>query len=162
MENFFDVLMKSLIIGSKNCECFKEFWLNILIEIYHFLVPRYTYNETARIPVLTPVYEDTILVKLWTYNMFSPDELLAQGFISFSELRNAPLKPTWFNFYGWNRDEVGDIDAITKLGESLEPNYFLGRILISGRVDRLDSPEDMQPARMVNCRTAEEPVQVCN
>ena len=48
--------------------------------------------------------------------MLGPDELLAQGFISFAELRNAPLKPTWFNFYGWNKEEVGDIDYITRTG----------------------------------------------
>ena len=123
-------------------------------------VVQYTFNETARIPVMTPVYEDTILVKLWSYTMFGPDELLAQGFISFSEIRNAPLQPRWFNFYGWNTEEVGSIDTITATGENIEPNFYTGRLLISARVDRLANPEEMQSGGIVNCRVAEEPVQV--
>ena len=36
-----------------------------------------------------------MLLKLWNWNRMSPDQLLAQGFLSFSELRNRPLLPRW-------------------------------------------------------------------
>lgn len=35
------------------------------------------FNECFRIPVMTPVPEDTILIKVWDWNFMSADELLA-------------------------------------------------------------------------------------
>jgi hypothetical protein len=108
----------------------------------------FAYNETARIPVMTPVFEDTVLLKLWNWNRMSPDQLLAQGFLSFSELRNRPLLPRWFNFYGWNQDEV-DLTEIAAVGEMIPANCYLGRVLVSARIEKLSNPADLQPARMI-------------
>ena len=46
------------------------------------------------------------VVKLWNYFSFSADDLFAQGMLSFSELRNRPMLPRWFNFYGYNPEEL--------------------------------------------------------
>jgi len=121
-------------------------------------VTEHTYNMIARIPVMTPVYEDTILVKLWSSNFFSPDELLAQGTFSFSELRNNSLPPRWFNLYGWDLAEVGDITTIAQAGETVKENFFKGRMLMDASVARVADGEDMLPAKMLgNSRQAEEP-----
>jgi len=87
----------------------------------------------------------------------SPDELLAQGLISFSELRNNALSPQWFNLYGWDLTEVPDLVNITASGERLKPNKFKGRFLISGRVDKVDEDGELQPAAIVAAPRVEEP-----
>lgn len=120
-------------------------------------VKQYTFNETAQIPVITPLYEDTIIVKLWHSNWFSSDELMAQGLMSFSELRNTSLAPRWFNLYGWNPDEIPDVTAIAAKGVEPEPNFFKGRLLISGRVEVLDEGDELQAARSVAARAIVEP-----
>eukprot|EP00397_Hematodinium_sp_SG-2012_P002251 GEMP01002257.1.p1 GENE.GEMP01002257.1~~GEMP01002257.1.p1 ORF type:complete len:1429 (+),score=308.39 GEMP01002257.1:138-4424(+) len=122
-------------------------------------VTQHTFNETIRLPVMTPVFEDTIVLKLWNFNALSPDDLLAQGLLSFSELRNKPMLPQWFNFYGWDPGEIIDVSEITKTGEKLEPNFYRGKLLVSARVDRLDSSDKMEDAGKCVARTSEEPPQ---
>jgi len=123
-------------------------------------VQQHTFNETILLPVVTPVFEDTIIIKLWNYFALSPDELLAQGLLSFSKLRNTPMNPQWFNFYGWNPEEIKDVSSITSTGETLEPNFYRGKLLVSARVDRLDNIEDLQDAGKFCARASEEPPQV--
>lgn len=113
----------------------------------------FTFNEEILIPVTTPVYEDTIIIKLWSSNMLSPDELLAQGLISFSELRNNALPPRWFNLYGWNTDEASQAAN----GTDPDPNYFKGRLLVSGRVDRLKPGDELQKATHAPSRPVIDP-----
>jgi len=121
-------------------------------------VEQYSFMESAKIPVMTPIYEDTILIKLWSRYVFAPDELLAQGLVSFSELRNNALPPQWFNVYGWDPEEVPDLERIAASGEQVKPNKFKGRILISGRVEKVEDEDlPLQPATKVAARTAEEP-----
>ncbi|CAJ1448425.1 unnamed protein product [Effrenium voratum] len=123
-------------------------------------VEQYTWNECARIPVQTPVYEDTILIKLWSGGSaltMTPDSLLAQGLISFSELRNNSLPARWFCLYGWDPEEVPDVKQISKSGENIKPNFFKGKLLISGRVERLGADETMMPAGITTSRSAPEP-----
>jgi hypothetical protein len=69
-------------------------------------VDQHTFNECITLPVVTPVFEDIILFKLWNWNMMAADDLLAQGMLSFSKLRNAAMHPRWFNFYGYDPLEV--------------------------------------------------------
>ncbi|CAL1157277.1 unnamed protein product [Cladocopium goreaui] len=123
-------------------------------------VEQYTWNECARIPVQTPVYEDTILIKLWSGGSaltMTPDSLLAQGLISFSELRNNSLPARWFCLYGWDPEEVPDVKQIAKSGENIKPNFFKGKLLISGRVERLGAEDTMMPAGITMSRSAPEP-----
>lgn len=120
-------------------------------------VNEYTFNSRMQIPVVTPLYEDTILIKLWTRNWLSSDELLAQGLISFTELRNVGLEPRWFSLYGWNLEEIPDLDAISASGVRVEPNYFMGRLLLSGRVERNDDDEELEPAKVGAATTIAEP-----
>jgi len=119
-------------------------------------VEQYTWNEDARIPVRTPVYEDTILIKLWHRRFMGADELLAQGLISFSELRNNALPPRWFCLYGWDPEEVPDVKQISSVGEAINPNYFKGKLLISGRVERVDQ-EELEPAGLIPAKPSAEP-----
>lgn len=57
------------------------------------------------------------------------------------------MSPKWFNFYGFKSEEVGmlgaqrsakvpDVQAITSAGEVAEENAYLGRLLISARVNK--------------------------
>jgi len=113
-----------------------------------------TFNVKMTIPVETPLYQDTIILKLWNAR-WGQHELMAKGLISFSELRNNALPPRWFNLYGWNRQEIPDLEALQ--GLDIEPNYFMGRILVSGRVNPLDDDEEMQPAKRSIANSAPEP-----
>eukprot|EP00746_Dinoflagellata_sp_MGD_P003068 gnl/MRDRNA2_/MRDRNA2_105982_c0_seq1.p1 gnl/MRDRNA2_/MRDRNA2_105982_c0~~gnl/MRDRNA2_/MRDRNA2_105982_c0_seq1.p1 ORF type:complete len:1491 (+),score=316.30 gnl/MRDRNA2_/MRDRNA2_105982_c0_seq1:92-4564(+) len=120
-------------------------------------VKQYTFNETCKLPVMTPLFEETILLKLWHWQFMAADELLAQGMLSFSELRNQPLPPRWFNLYGWDTNEIPDISVISASGEFIEENFYKGRLLISGRVERLSSPEELDGANKGMAKTADEP-----
>eukprot|EP00438_Fugacium_kawagutii_P006604 Skav212983 [mRNA] locus=scaffold423:123728:129229:- [translate_table: standard] len=73
-------------------------------------VEQYTWNECARIPVQTPVYEDTILIKLWSGGSaltMTPDSLLAQG---------------------WDPEEVPDVKQIAKSGELADVYEVCGAV----------------------------------
>ena len=70
-------------------------------------VVQHTFKECILLPAMTPLYEDIVLVKLWNKGGFlSADEIMAQGMLSFSELRNRPMLPRWFNFYGYDPNEL--------------------------------------------------------
>jgi len=121
-------------------------------------VQQYSFNAMVQIPVKTPIYEDTIIVKLWKSKYLMSDELLAQGLISFSELRNNALPPRWFNLYGWNPAEIPDVSLLVASGIEPEANYYIGRLLISGRVEPQDQDEDkLQEAKIGVVRQVEEP-----
>jgi len=113
-----------------------------------------------QIPVMTPVTEDSIIVKMWSSQGWLPDELLAQGLISFSELRNNSMAPRWFCFYGWDRNEIADVAALTKAsGETIRPNCFKGKLLMSARVEHLESVEELSTAKVDRARQAYDPSQ---
>jgi hypothetical protein len=124
---------------------------------------QYTWSERAVIPIETPVYEDTILIKLWHHGgALGSDELLAQGMISFSELRNNALPPRWYTFYGWDPDEISDVKTYVKDGESIEPNFFKGSLLIAGRVEpaQVEGSDGLPAPSMTQAKTNEEPMKV--
>eukprot|EP00931_Biecheleriopsis_adriatica_P114550 TRINITY_DN9037_c0_g1_i2.p1 TRINITY_DN9037_c0_g1~~TRINITY_DN9037_c0_g1_i2.p1 ORF type:complete len:1451 (+),score=280.29 TRINITY_DN9037_c0_g1_i2:132-4484(+) len=123
-------------------------------------VAQYTFNECLQIPVVTPVYEDTIILKLWQNNWFSPDQLMAQGLLSFSELRANALVPRWFNLYAWEDSEVDQINAMTGNSKAPDPNIYKGRLLISGYVLRLDAGQELQKAMVTPAPTIAEPQMV--
>mmetsp|Transcript_85297 Transcript_85297/g.241700 ORF Transcript_85297/g.241700 Transcript_85297/m.241700 type:complete len:1647 (-) Transcript_85297:29-4969(-) len=110
-------------------------------------VNQFTFNEAVSIPVVTPVHQDLILVKLWTRNTFSPDELIAQGKISFRELRNTAMPPRWFNLYGWNEEEISDSSIFQEASAIPKPNYFKGRMLLAGVVEPLRHGEELEKAK---------------
>jgi hypothetical protein len=120
-------------------------------------VKAYAFNETLQIPVRTPLYEDAIILKLWSAGWFTSDILLAQGVISFSELRNKSLPPRWFPLYGWNIEEVPDPSQIASTGGDLDKNFFMGSLLISGLVVPLEEGDQLQPANTHACRTIADP-----
>ncbi|CAE7620239.1 OTOF [Symbiodinium sp. CCMP2592] len=123
-------------------------------------VRQYTFNECLQIPVVTPVYEDTIILKLWSCNWFSPDELLAQGLLSFSELRSHALPPRWFNLYGWDADELAELQLSSGGDKEPEAHVFKGRLLVSGSVEPLDADEELQPQKSLPARFELEPAMV--
>lgn len=91
---------------------------------------QYTWNDCARISCQQPICEDTILVKLWHKGSpltLSSDQLLVQGLISFSELRNNSLPVRWFPLYGWDPEEAPDV------------NRFLRRARASRQITLRDS-----------------------
>jgi len=120
-------------------------------------VKAFAFNECLQIPVRTPLYEDAIILKLWSAGWFTSDILLAQGVISFSELRNKSLPPRWFPLYGWNVEEVPDSSQIAGSGGDLDKNFFMGCLLISGLVVPLEEGDQLQPANVLPCRTIADP-----
>mmetsp|Transcript_44643 Transcript_44643/g.78493 ORF Transcript_44643/g.78493 Transcript_44643/m.78493 type:complete len:1495 (+) Transcript_44643:94-4578(+) len=121
---------------------------------------QYNFRECAQIPVMTPIYEDTILIKLWSHNLLSPDELLAQGLVSFSQLRNRAMETKWFNLYGWDYAETPDLERISAKGEYIQPNVFKGRILIDGQVMKLEDEDlPLQAAQSTFASQPNEPSQ---
>lgn len=118
---------------------------------------QFTFNECLQIPVVTPVYEDTIILKLWSSNWFSPDELMAQGLFSFSELRSHPLPPRWFNLYGWAAEELAEMERSGMGEKEPEANVFKGRLLLSALVHPLENDEEFHPAKSVPTRPEMEP-----
>lgn len=130
-------------------------------------VKQYTFNETLQIPVITPVYEDTIIIKLWRApGYFWGSQLMAQGLVSFAELRNAELKPTWFNLYGWDSKEIdsslapvigSNLESILATGKPPDTNTFIGRLLLSGSVERVSDDDEVQPAKSKPARAVDEP-----
>ena len=62
------------------------------------------------VPSQTPLRVREI-ARLWSGGSaltMTPDSLLAQGLISFSELRNNSLPARWFCLYGWDPEEAGN------------------------------------------------------
>ncbi|CAD7964088.1 unnamed protein product [Amoebophrya sp. A120] len=122
-------------------------------------VTQHTFNECLTMPAMTPLFEDILLIKLWNHVSFGADELFAQGMLSFSELRNRSLLPRWFNFYGYNPDEIldSDVKEIAEQGEEVEANWYKGKLLVSARVEKLTSLEDLQSAGVSMAKGFEEP-----
>lgn len=100
-----------------------------------------TFDECFRIPVVTPLFADSIVIRVWDEKDWAADEVVLQGRLSFSLLRMHALMPKWFNFYGFSKAEVGDVGAITGAGEAAEANAYMGRLLISGRVQKVSSAQ---------------------
>ncbi|KAL8453904.1 hypothetical protein Emed_000615 [Eimeria media] len=117
----------------------------------------YAFNECFRIPVMTPVPEDTILIKVWDWNFMSADELLAVGRISFSELRSRHILPRWFNFYGFGEDEIPNFAEVFAQSGKLVPCTYMGRMLLSARAERLDKDAELLAAHSVASAPYEDP-----
>ncbi|CDJ42504.1 C2 domain-containing protein, putative [Eimeria tenella] len=117
----------------------------------------YTFNECFRIPVLTPVPEDTILVKVWDWNFMTADELLAVGRISFSELRSRHILPRWFNFYGFDVGEIPNFSEVIAQSGKLIPCTYMGRLLLSARAERLNKDAELLAAHSVAAAPYEDP-----
>nr|CEL66850.1 TPA: heat shock protein DNAJ pfj4, putative [Neospora caninum Liverpool] len=117
----------------------------------------HTFNECFRFPVVTPLPEDAILIKVWDWNFMRADELIAVGRISFSELRTRQMLPRWFNLYGFDDKEVAQATKVAGQGGRLVANCYLGRILLSARAERLTKEDDLMPAHTVAARPYETP-----
>ncbi|OEH76777.1 c2 domain-containing protein [Cyclospora cayetanensis] len=117
----------------------------------------YTFNECFRIPVMTPVTEDTILIKIWDWNFMSADELLAVGRISFSELRTRHILPRWFNFYGFDVGEIPNFSEIIAESGKITPCTYMGRLLLSARAERLSKDAELLAAHSIAAAPFEEP-----
>lgn len=55
------------------------------------------------------------------------DEIIIQGRLSFSALRNNSLAPRYFNFYNFPKSEVPSPMELFSDGDMPEANYFFGR-----------------------------------
>lgn len=114
-------------------------------------------DECFRIPVTMPVFSDSIIIRVWDKKSWSADELIVQGRLSFSLIRTHALSPKWFNFYGFQKDEVKDVTQILSQGERPEPNSYQGRILVSGRCQKVLKESDLLKPTIVKGMVQEEP-----
>ncbi|CAJ1448812.1 unnamed protein product [Effrenium voratum] len=115
------------------------------------------FDEQFRIPVTTPLFQDSIVIRVWDSAKWMRDEIIVQGRLSFSLLRMHALSPKWFNFYGFKSEEVPDVQAITSAGEIAEENAYLGRLLISARVNKVESMAALQLPAVIRGGPCEEP-----
>ncbi|GAB68029.1 ferlin [Plasmodium cynomolgi strain B] len=125
----------------------------------------YTFNECFKIPIATPILDDSIIIKIWDWNFLSNDELLAIGVLSFNQVKNESLNPTWINLYGFHKKEM-DFEKHTHqlvnsdFSLSMEGNYYLGRICISSYVERINSFENMNIAMTQSCLAFDDPLYI--
>ncbi|CAE7561007.1 FER1L6 [Symbiodinium sp. CCMP2456] len=115
------------------------------------------FDEQFRIPVTTPLFQDSIVIRIWDSSKWMGDEIIVQGRLSFSLLRMHALSPKWFNFYGFKSEEVPDVQAITSSGDIAEENAYLGRLLISARVNKVESMSALQLPAVLRGGPCEEP-----
>lgn len=79
----------------------------------------------------------------------TPDELLAYGQLSFSELRAKPVTMKWYNFYGFDKTEIPSLSVFKHDAEEAPPaNFYMGRMLISARAERVDKVENLMTAQV--------------
>lgn len=107
------------------------------------------FDECFRLPVTMPLFSDSIIIRVWDKKSWSSDEIIVQGRLSFSLIRTHALQPKWFNFYGFSTEEVPDLASIMGTGERPEPNTYQGRILVSGRAQKVLKENDLfKPAAL--------------
>ncbi|XP_053992011.1 uncharacterized protein LOC128883542 isoform X2 [Hylaeus volcanicus] len=116
----------------------------------------HSFNECFRIPVVTPVQQDAIILKLWDWNFLTADELLAYGRLSFAELRSRPVTIRWFNFYAFVGNDPSKTNTFDPDNSLLGlPNSYMGRLQLSARVERLDRVENLMPAQLISATSSE-------
>ncbi|CRH01369.1 ferlin, putative [Plasmodium relictum] len=125
----------------------------------------YTFNECFKIPISTPILEDSIVIKIWDWNFLSNDELLAIGVLSFTQIKNKSINPTWFNLYGFHKNEMNLENEMNDIiyndfSVSLEGNFYLGRICISSYVERLNNFDNLNVAITQSCLAYDEPLSI--
>lgn len=95
------------------------------------------FEEQFRLPVQTPLLADAIVIRVWSKNKWGADDIIVQGRLSFSLVRMHAMPPQWFTFYGFSSKEVPDVEQICSMGEVVEENTYLGRLLISAHVAKV-------------------------
>ncbi|SBS86577.1 ferlin, putative [Plasmodium ovale curtisi] len=125
----------------------------------------YTFNECFKIPIATPILEDSIVIKIWDWNFLSSDELLAIGVLSFNHIKNKAINPTWLNLYGFHKNEINlekeeNYKISNDFSLSLEGNAYLGRICISSYVERLNNFDNMNIAITQSCLAYDDPLYI--
>lgn len=100
-------------------------------------------DEAFRLPVTMPLFSDSIIIRVWDKKSWSSDQIIVQGRLSFSLIRTHALQPKWFNFYGFDKEEVPDVTQLHSTGERPEPNCYQGRILVSGRAQKVMKESDL-------------------
>ncbi|KAF8822684.1 putative heat shock protein DnaJ pfj4 [Cardiosporidium cionae] len=111
----------------------------------------HTFNECFRIPLITPIVEDDILIKLWEKTALNSDQLLANQVQKiFTYLHR------WYNLYGFTKQEHGKIESIQS-DNTLEKNYYIGRLLLSARTEKLSKIGSLMPACSIPTLTYDEP-----
>ncbi|CAD7935601.1 unnamed protein product, partial [Amoebophrya sp. A120] len=107
------------------------------------------FNEGFQLPVITPLFDDSIVIKIKDYLIGRKDKVI-QGRLSFSSLRNTTLSPRFFNFYSFPPEEIHNpVEFIAQTGMRSEPNEFFGRLLLSGRAQMLSRLAECQDAMVI-------------
>lgn len=137
----------------------------------------FTFSDRFRIPVCTPIDEDSITIRVWdqTTKAAIPTEtttgmsfligfqgpgavqktsatLLMSGELSFSDLLIKPQSARWFEFFGKDPLEHG-----RSFKGPCPPSHYLGRVLIAARAEALDDPDDLLAAQVLTAKSVDEP-----
>lgn len=121
----------------------------------------HNFNECFRFPVVIPIVEDIIILKLWD-NSTKPPTVISQGKFSFARVRSTTIPVRWYNFYGNSRFNIelgtkysNDENYFTEYVSS-ESDIYLGRILISLKTELLRSKYQLMPAQVIAAQPLDE------
>ncbi|KAJ1614023.1 ferlin-like protein [Cryptosporidium canis] len=121
----------------------------------------HNFNECFRFPVVIPIVEDIIIIKLWD-NSTKPPTVISQGKFSFARVRSTTIPVRWYNFYGSSRS---NIEFGTKYSNnfvyfteqiSSDSDIYLGRMLISLKTELLRSKDQLMPAQVIAAQPLDE------
>ncbi|EAK88767.1 hypothetical protein [Cryptosporidium parvum Iowa II] len=127
----------------------------------------HNFNECFRFPVVVPIVEDIIILKLWD-NSTKPPAIITQGKFSFARVRSTTIPVRWYNFYGNSalNIELGNKysnDIFFTENVSSQSDIYLGRILISIKTELLRNKDQLMPAQVIAAQPLDELfTQPCN
>ncbi|KAF7457942.1 putative heat shock protein DNAJ pfj4 [Cryptosporidium felis] len=119
----------------------------------------HNFNECFRFPVVIPLVEDTIILKLWDSSTKQPT-IIAQGKFSFAGVRSTTIPVRWYNFYGSSNSNVDlesrNNDSFFTESTISEDDIYLGRLLISLKTELLRNKDQLMPAQSIAAQPLDE------
>ncbi|KAH7648876.1 hypothetical protein FG379_002346 [Cryptosporidium bovis] len=120
----------------------------------------HNFNECLRFPVVTPIVEDIIILKLWDGSTKQPT-LITQGKFSFAKVRSTIIPVRWYNFYG---NSCSDIEFLSEVSTDnyftenihTENDMYIGRILLSLKTELLRNMDQLMPAQIISAQPLDE------
>ncbi|KAH8741035.1 heat shock protein DNAJ pfj4 [Cryptosporidium ryanae] len=120
----------------------------------------HNFNECIRFPVVTPIVEDIIVLKLWDGSTKQPT-LITQGKFSFAKVRSTIIPVRWYNFYGSSCSDIeflSEISTDNYFTENIhtENDIYIGRILLSLKTELLRNMDQLMPAQIISAQPLDE------
>uniref|UniRef100_A0A0G4I016 C2 domain-containing protein n=1 Tax=Chromera velia CCMP2878 TaxID=1169474 RepID=A0A0G4I016_9ALVE len=115
------------------------------------------WNEILRLPVMTPCFENLVVLRLWSQDMTGGSSLVGTTTLDWTSLMASPLSVRWENFY-YDPDTLGKktkgdgyldtalspffFGSSEETPSSLESSYA-GRLMISAYAQKISNPTQL-------------------